>query len=71
MPESRPLVVDADEDLGNVLFCGFVVLCCRSLADVDCRKPVVDDRMRAIEVAFRSVLVSFRRRRALYLGARS
>ena len=59
MPESRSLVVDTDEDLGDVLLRGFLILRCRGLADVDRRKPVVADRMRTIEVALHGVLVLF------------
>jgi hypothetical protein len=59
LPESHSLVVDTDEDLGDILLRGFLIPCCRGLADVDCRKPVVGDRMRAIEVALYGVLVFF------------
>ena len=57
MPESRSLVVDTDENLGDVLLRGFLILSCRGLADVDRRKPVVGDRMRTIEIAIHGVLV--------------
>ena len=43
MPEPRSLVVDTDEDIGDVLLSSFFVLCCRCLADVDRRKSVVAD----------------------------
>ena len=59
MSESRSLVVDANEDFGDVLFRGLLILRCRGLADVDRRKAVVADRMRAIEVAFHGILVLF------------
>ena len=59
MPESRSLIVDTDKDFGDVLLAGFLTLGCRGLADVNCRKPVVGDGMRTIEVALDRVLVFF------------
>ena len=65
MPEARSLVVDTDENLGDVLLRGFLILCCRGLTDVDGRKPIVGDCMRAIDVALHGVLVFFVDRAAL------
>ena len=55
MPKSRSLVVDPNEDLGDVFFRR--LLGCRRLADVDRREAVVGDRMCPFEVMFHRVLV--------------
>jgi hypothetical protein len=53
------LVIDPDEDLSDVLFCRFIVVRCRSLADINRWKPIVNDSVRAIEVTLGGVLISF------------
>jgi hypothetical protein len=50
LTEPGSLIVDTDEDLGDILLRSLFPLGCRRLSDVDRRKPVVGNRMRAIEV---------------------
>ena len=51
------MIVNADEDLGDVLFCRLLGLRRRGLADVDGWKPVVSDGMGAIEIALDGIFV--------------
>ena len=57
LPESRPLIVNADEDLGDVFFCRLLSLGSRRLSNVDRWEAVVSDGMGAIEIALDSIFV--------------
>jgi hypothetical protein len=57
LPQPRSLVVDTNENLRDVLFRGLLIVRRGSLPDVDGRKPVIRNRMGAIQIALDGVLV--------------
>jgi hypothetical protein len=57
LPKSRSLVVNSNEDLGDVFVRDLVILRCRGFANVDRGKSIVSDRLRATEISVYGVLV--------------